>query len=80
MRFSPLTSFQFLGTDLASWTGKNYRFLIGVGSITTAHTDHEVVSKAEMLRGVDYYADFITGLLNGTFQIDHAGTFPVITP
>lgn len=29
-----------------------------------------------MLQGVEYYADFITGLLNGTFQIDHAGTFP----
>ncbi|GAB5593464.1 hypothetical protein Unana1_08364 [Umbelopsis nana] len=68
------------GTDLASWTGKNYRFLIGVGSITTAHTDHEVVSKAEMLQGIDYYADFITGLLNGTFQIDHAGTFPAPVP
>ncbi|KAH8553200.1 Zn-dependent exopeptidase [Umbelopsis sp. PMI_123] len=68
------------GTDLASWTGKNYRFLIGVGSINTAHTDHEVVSKAEMLQGVDYYAEFITGLLNGTFQIDHAGTFPSVVP
>jgi hypothetical protein len=33
-----------------------------------------------MLQGVDYYADFITGLLNGTFQVDHAGTFPVVTP
>ncbi|KAM3580553.1 hypothetical protein VKS41_007214 [Umbelopsis sp. WA50703] len=64
------------GTDLASWTGKNYRFLIGVGSITTAHTDHEFVSKKEMLEAVDYYTDFITGLLNGTFNVDHTGTFP----
>ncbi|KAJ2955386.1 hypothetical protein NQZ79_g8608 [Umbelopsis isabellina] len=66
------------GTDLASWTGKNYRFLIGVGSITTAHTDHEFVSKQEMLEAVGYYTDFISGLLNGTFKVDHAGTFPAV--
>lgn len=68
----------FSGTDLASWTGKNYRFLIGVGSITTAHTDHEFVSKQEMLDAVGYYTDFISGLLNGTFKVDHAGTFPPV--
>ena len=43
------------GTDLAGWTVKSLKFLLGVGSITTAHSAHEVVSKQEMLDMVDHY-------------------------
>lgn len=54
------------GTDLGAWTVKNLKFLIGVGSIATAHSNHEIVSKREMLNMVQHYKDFMQGVLNGT--------------
>jgi acetylornithine deacetylase len=54
------------GTDLTGWTVDNLKFLLGVGSIATAHSDHEVVSKREMINMVGHYKDFIQGVLNGT--------------
>lgn len=64
------------GTDLAGWTKKNLRFLLGVGSIATAHSMHEVVSKREMLHAVQYYKEFMSGVLNGTLTPIANGTYP----
>jgi acetylornithine deacetylase len=38
-------------------------FLMGPGSILDAHTDHERISKNELLRGVDLYVDLARRLL-----------------
>jgi acetylornithine deacetylase len=40
-------------------------FLIGPGSIHAAHTADEHISKQELLRGVDIYADMVTTLVSG---------------
>lgn len=62
------------GTDLGGWYVKNLKFLLGVGSIATAHSMHEVVSKREMLHAVQYYKQFMQGVLNGTLTpiVSHA--------
>jgi acetylornithine deacetylase len=43
------------GTDLPWLEGWGEKFLIGPGSIRVAHTDHEKVSKSELLAGVECY-------------------------
>ncbi|KAK3707276.1 hypothetical protein LTR37_012277 [Vermiconidia calcicola] len=64
------------GTDLGEWTVNNTKFLLGVGSIATAHSDHEVVSKQEMIDMVGHYKDFMQGIINGTLVPIHNGTLP----
>lgn len=51
------------GTDLPWLESWGERFLIGPGSIRVAHTDHEKVGKAELLRGVDCYERMAAVLL-----------------
>lgn len=65
------------GTDYLRWKGRGFRFLLGPGSITTAHTDHEMISKKELKDAVRYYLEFVSGILDGSFVVDNVGTFPV---
>ncbi|GBD32236.1 MAG: hypothetical protein KatS3mg081_2027 [Gemmatimonadales bacterium] len=51
------------GTDLPWLEGWGEKFLIGPGSIRVAHTDHEKVSKADLLAAVDCYERIATLLL-----------------
>lgn len=68
------------GTDLQGWTLNNTKLLLGVGSIATAHSAHEVVSKQEMIDMVGHYKDFIQGILNGSLVPIRNGTFPSSYP
>jgi acetylornithine deacetylase len=49
-------------TDLPSLTHWGRPFLLGPGSITTAHTDHECVRKADLLHAVDLYCRLVCEL------------------
>lgn len=51
------------GTDLPWLDGWGEKFLIGPGSIRVAHTDHEKVSKSDLLAAVDSYQRIATLLL-----------------
>ena len=53
------------GTDLPYLGHFGQRFLIGPGSIHDAHTDHERVSKAELIESVRVYAELVALLLGG---------------
>ncbi|KAK7193716.1 hypothetical protein PSPO01_00389 [Paraphaeosphaeria sporulosa] len=68
------------GTDLGAWTVNNTKLLLGVGSIATAHSAHEVVSKQEMIDMVGHYKEFVQGILNGTLVPIRNGTFPSSYP
>lgn len=46
-------------TDLPSLDRLGRPLLLGPGSITVAHTDHECVRKAELLRAVDLYCQLV---------------------
>ncbi|KAF1970276.1 hypothetical protein BU23DRAFT_474633, partial [Bimuria novae-zelandiae CBS 107.79] len=47
------------GTDFSQWKLNNTKQLLGVGSIATAHSAHEVVSKREMIEMVGHYKEFV---------------------
>ena len=68
------------GTDLGGWTINNTKLLLGVGSIASAHSAHEVVSKQEMIDMVGHYKEFMQGILNGTLVPVRNGTFPSSYP
>jgi acetylornithine deacetylase len=51
-------------TDLPSLARWGHPFLLGPGSITTAHTDHECVRKADLVRGVELYCRLVRELKN----------------
>ena len=51
------------GTDVPSLTAFGRPLLIGPGSITVAHSDHEKIEKAELLRAVEIYCAIGTELL-----------------
>jgi acetylornithine deacetylase len=53
------------GTDLPYLEHFGRRFLVGPGSIHDAHTDHERVSKTELVESVDVYTQLVTTLLGG---------------
>ncbi len=55
------------GTDLPWLEGWGEKFLIGPGSIRVAHTDHEKVSKSDLLAAVDCYQR-IARVLLGEFD------------
>ena len=42
-------------TDVPFLTGWGKPFLLGPGSILNAHTDHERISKSELVDGVELY-------------------------
>src|SRR5947208_2408670 len=49
-------------TDLPSLTNWGRPLLLGPGSISVAHTDHERVSKADLVRAVDLYCRLVREL------------------
>jgi len=49
-------------TDIPYLSKWGKPFLIGPGSILVAHTDHERVSKNELLKAVDLYVNLVKGL------------------
>ncbi len=49
-------------TDLPSLTNWGRPLLLGPGSIRVAHTDHERVSKADLVRAVDLYCSLVREL------------------
>jgi acetylornithine deacetylase len=51
------------GTDIPSLTAFGKPLLLGPGSITVAHTDHERIEKAELDRAVELYCAIATELL-----------------
>jgi len=51
------------GTDVPSLTAFGKPLLIGPGSITVAHSDHEKIEKAELARAVELYCAIGTELL-----------------
>ncbi len=52
-------------TDLPSLTAWGQPFLLGPGRIDSAHTDHECVSKAELVRAIDLYTRMARTLIEG---------------
>jgi acetylornithine deacetylase len=50
-------------TDIPKLTNWGEPVLLGPGSILVAHTEREFISKAELTRAVDLYADVATKLL-----------------
>ncbi len=53
------------GTDLPYLSHFGRRFLVGPGTIHDAHTDHERVSKAELVESVGIYTGLVMSLLGG---------------
>jgi acetylornithine deacetylase len=49
-------------TDLPSLTGWGRPFLLGPGSISVAHTDHECVRKADLVKAVELYCRLVREL------------------
>jgi acetylornithine deacetylase len=49
-------------TDIPYLSKWGQPFLIGPGSILVAHTDHEKVSKSELLKAVDLYVNLVKNL------------------
>ena len=49
-------------TDIPYLSNWGKALLIGPGSILVAHTDHERVSKSELLKAVDLYVNLVKSL------------------
>jgi acetylornithine deacetylase len=52
-------------SDLPFFTSWGERYQLGPGSIRVAHTSHEHIRKADLLRGIDLYTRLATDLLAG---------------
>jgi acetylornithine deacetylase len=50
-------------TDISHLSNWGAPLLIGPGSISDAHTTHERIAKAELVRAVDLYAELVRRLL-----------------
>ncbi len=59
-------------TDLPSLTRWGRPLLLGPGSISEAHTEHERVRKAELVRAVDLYCRLVKKLKRGLLGRDRA--------
>lgn len=51
------------GTDVPNLKGEHKRYLMGPGSILSAHSDHESVDEGELIRAVGAYQRLIMGAL-----------------
>ena len=53
-------------TDIPALSNWGQPFLLGPGSVRVAHTDHERISKAELVQAVEIYVKMVKNLKKGT--------------